>query len=179
MKRCTLCWETRQDEFHTYQKTRCKQCIRNKQLAFNRANPEYLKAKNQRRRARKLALQNDLTPQQWKAILDRFDGKCALTDSSDVVLEHIIPLENMCGGTTIGNVTPMDATLNLSKRDRNFVDWVFEPEIEAKVDPDKLDNLLDYLAEVNGLTIEKYLDFVYWCERNERSKKPKRIPAQA
>ncbi|KXH87368.1 hypothetical protein [Sporosarcina sp. HYO08] len=156
-------------EFYPYWKTRCKECQRAKQRAFNRANPDYLKAKNQRRRARLLALPNDLPPQVWTDIQERFGGRCALTDSTDISLEHVIPLENMHLGTTIENVIPLDRTLNMRKSSKNFIDWVFEPEIEALIDEDKLNDLLCYLAEVNGLSVDDYLDFIYWCERNKRT----------
>ncbi|MBY0098679.1 hypothetical protein [Mesobacillus maritimus] len=168
MKKCNLCGESRIEMFYTYQKTRCKACQRAKQYEFNRNNPEYLKAKNQRRRARLKALPHDFPPNVWKAVLDRFDGRCCLTNSKDVSLEHVVPLCVGHMGTEIGNVIPLDRTLNLSKGSKNFLDWF--NEIEASLEMhDRFDEVISYLAELNGLTFDQYLEFLYWCEDNKRT----------
>ncbi|MCM2535172.1 hypothetical protein NDK43_26025 [Neobacillus pocheonensis] len=169
MKKCNICGEDRIEEFYKHQRTRCKACQKAKQYEFNRKNPDYLKAKNQRRRAKKLALPNDLTTDQWKAILDRFENNCAISDSTDIVLEHVIPLNFLHMGTSVNNVIPMDKTLNLSKRDKNILEWVLEPEVAEVIYWGKFEATMKYLAEVNGMTVEEYYEFIYFCEYNKRT----------
>jgi len=169
MKKCNTCGEERQEEFYACYRTICKKCRKEKQYAFNRENPEYLKAKNQRRRARKLALPNDLKKDEWKAIVERFGGECCLTNSTNIVLEHVVPLENMHLGTSVNNVVPMDATLNQSKREKNLIEWVFEPDVKPLINWEKFDKLIYYLAELNGMTDGQYIDFLYFCSENKRT----------
>lgn len=169
MKKCNLCGEVDQAEFYTNQKTRCKSCVRSRQLAFNRANPDYLKAKNQRRRARLLSLEDSLSTKQWSSIIETFGDECCLTDSKDIVLEHVVPIGWGHGGTMVGNVVPMDATWNLAKRDKNLIDFIFAEVHAGMFDDSKINFLLDYLAKANGLSVDNYLDFIYWCEDNKRT----------
>lgn len=171
MRKCKLCGEDRQNQFYGKNKTRCKECVKAKQYEFNAENPEYLKAKNHRRRARQLALPNTLNGHDWKAVLEGFGGACAISEieSKDIVLEHVIPLAWGHMGTEKGNVIPMDKTLNLSKRDKNFFTWVLEDNIVDAVDFDKIDRMIEYLAEANGMSVEEYIEYVIWCEYNKRT----------
>ncbi|MDE4086200.1 hypothetical protein PO902_14225 [Planococcus maritimus] len=169
MKVCKLCGNVDQLEFYLYQKTRCKSCVRKRQLEFNRANPEYLKAKNQRRRARKMSLENSLSTSEWRNVIETFGGSCCLSDSKNVVLEHVVPIGWGHGGTMVGNVVPMDATLNLAKRDKNLIEFIFDEVNAGLFSEAKIDFLIEYLAEANGLTVTDYIDFVYWCDDNKRT----------
>lgn len=122
-----------------------------------------------RRRARKRILPDTLTPEQVEATEQYFDG-CALTQSTESnQLEHFIPLSIGHGGTTAGNCYPMTSTLNYSKNARNPFEWFEECKDIYELDRNRFDNLVEYLAIQNGMTVEEYRDFVYWCFDNPRT----------
>ncbi|MGG3556260.1 hypothetical protein ABES23_06100 [Peribacillus frigoritolerans] len=168
-KKCNGCGEIDQSKFYDCYRTLCMECKKRKQYAYNDENPDYLKAKNQRRAARLKYLPNTLSSKQWTNAQKRFGGKCAISDSTDTVLEHVIPSAWYMGGTTVENCIPMDAKLNLSKRDKNIIEWVQQPEIEPLINWKKFYAAMRYLAELNGLTLQEYYAFINWCERNKRT----------
>lgn len=52
----------------------------------------------------------------WRRYLDvQFDGKCPLTGSDKIHIDHFIPLSWGHGGTYIGNIIPLSDRFNLSK----------------------------------------------------------------
>ena len=123
----------------------------------------------QKRRAIKKALPSDLTAEQWEQILNDFENKCALTENiENVSLEHFLPLSIGHGGTTIGNVYPMNLNLNTSKNNKNPLKWI-------KTQDEKLQQifynvLIPYLAKQNGMDISTFKEFVNWCFKNPRTK---------
>jgi hypothetical protein len=85
---------------------------------YQRNNRKYIqadRAKCQRRRARKAALPNTLTADQWISCIDYFGGCCAVCgrnpeDYKDITLalDHWIPLASPhCLGTVVNNVLPL------------------------------------------------------------------------
>jgi hypothetical protein len=126
-------------------------------------------ANRNKRRAIEKSLPSDFNGKQWLEILQRFDGKCAISDSKDIVVEHVIPLAWGHMGTHINNCVPMDASLNSSKMTKNIFAWVKEPEVQERVDMNKFEELIEYLAVMNDLTTQEYREFVYWCEANKRT----------
>ena len=169
MKKCNICGEDRFEEFYESRRTRCKECTKKAQYKFNDENPDYLKNKNHRRRAMKLALPFVKGANLWSSVKKRFDGRCAISNSTDIVLEHVIPMSWGHLGTTVHNVVPMDATLNLEKGAKNFLDWVLSDEMASRIDEDKINDMIYYLAEKNGLSDDEYMNFIYWCEDNKRT----------
>lgn len=199
-KKCTKCGEVKPlDEFYRDKKgiggrlPRCKVCMREnieKQREayrkwYRRNKEKHAKAmrgwveKNrarkyeteQRRRARKRGLPDNMTERRWEEILDDvFGGACALTGKTDDVhMEHFIPISTGHGGTYEGNVYPLDGSLNSSKRNKNPFEWIERPDIAALVPADRWNALIDYLAEKHGLTVDEYREFVYWCFDNPRT----------
>lgn len=119
-----------------------------------------------RRRTLDMGLCSTLTPVEWRYILDQFDGTCALGISNSTCLEHFIPTGIGHGGTYVGNVYPLDILANSYKRDLNPFEWI---KTRPDVDPDRWNRLVEILAAQNGLTVDEFRAFVYWCFDNPRT----------
>lgn len=120
-------------------------------------NPEKEKVYQNNRKARRKALRDDLTTEQWELILTEFGNQCALTGTKeDVSMDHFIPLSIGKGGTYVGNVYPLASSINNSKHNRNPFEW-FEKYAEYHgVKKHAWDNLLLYLADENGMSTEDF-----------------------
>jgi hypothetical protein len=112
-------------------------------------------------------LPSNLTENDWLNICSLFDGKCALTESTDITLDHFIPIYTGHGGTIIGNCYPLDGVTNFSKNKQNPFEWIKKPDVN--IDKDKWDLLINMLASQNNLTVQEFTQYVYWCFDNKRS----------
>lgn len=120
-----------------------------------------------RRRAAKMRLlPNILSKREEFEIYNLFDFKCALTGVDDFGLDHFIPYSWGHGGNYYGNVYPLSRSVNASMKDKNPFKW-YEEEA-THIDPQKWIFLVSILAEQNNLSVEKFKQFVYWCEDNKR-----------
>lgn len=120
------------------------------------------------RRARIRTLPNDLTAEQQNDLIRKFNG-CALTDSIEFDIDHVIPLSIGHGGTTYGNVLPLRHDLNQSKGTRNIFEWFEANRQRFDISQSKFDEAIMWLANINGLSVEDYRDHVYWCHENPHS----------
>ena len=84
-----------------------------------RRDPDFRKRKNDQkamvnhsRRTRKK--QGDLTPEQWKAICDRYGNRCLRCGKEEVTIDHIKPISKG-GEHTASNVQPLCKPCNSSK----------------------------------------------------------------
>jgi len=110
-----------------------------------------------------------LTAEKRDLIIEQFDGGCALTgDKADVHLDHVIPISVGHGGTTYENIIPLRADLNLSKGTGNIFEW-FEANMQRlKLKRTKFNTLIEYLADINGMTTKEYEAYVRKCHDNPR-----------
>lgn len=133
--------------------------------------PEYAKeyrAKNKdlikfHRKKRKALIRGSIvnfSKVDYDSVLERFDHKCAISGSSDIHMDHFIPISTGYGDTTIGNMIPLDATLNLSKSASNPFEWI---KTRNDIDPKRFEDVVFYLAEINGFTPEEFEAHVYNC----------------
>jgi len=123
-----------------------------------------------RRRARKRQLPDDLTLEQRNAVLGHFNSSCALTGCTDGIhLDHVIPVSVGHGGTTMQNMIPLRAELNHSKSTRCIFDWFYDVKDHFNLPQTKFDELIGYLADINGMTADEYEGYVRWCHDNSRS----------
>jgi hypothetical protein len=114
-----------------------------------------------KRKAKQLQLRNDLTNEQWQDILSHFNHACALTgDETDVTMDHFIPISTGRGGTYVGNIYPLSATLNNSKHNRNPFLWFERYGVQHGVRDSAWDNLIKYLAEANEMTEDSFIEYV-------------------
>jgi len=122
-----------------------------------------------RRRARKRQLPDDLTLEQRNATLEHFGNSCALTGYTEGIhLDHVIPVSVGHGGTIEQNMIPLRADLNISKSARCIFDWFYDVKDHFKLPQTKFDELIKYLADINGMTADEYEDYVRWCHDNPR-----------
>jgi hypothetical protein len=131
---------------------------------WQKENPDKVSLRNQRRRARKQMLQDNLTNEQQNAILAHFNNACALTgESTDLHLDHVIPLATGHGGTIYGNMIPLRGDLNCSKNDSNLFEWFESNRQRFNLSQAKFDALVKYLADVNEMTVDEYKAYYNGC----------------
>jgi len=146
-----------------------KERIREYQRKHSQENPHVEVIIRQRRRARKNLLPDTLTKDQLEEITDRFHGGCALTGCTDGThLDHVIPIAIGHGGTTRQNMIPLRADLNNSKYARCIFDWFYDVKDHFNLPQTKFDELIEYLADINGMTADEYEDYVRGCHDNQR-----------
>jgi hypothetical protein len=136
---------------------------------FLENNPEYNRLKSSKRRAKERLLPADLTIKQANKIREHFGNTCALTGEKDGLhLDHFIALATGHGGTTLANMIPLSSFMNTSKRADNPFEWIKREDIAAQIDPNKWTQLVEYLADLNGMTTQEYEDYVYYCYENKK-----------
>lgn len=117
----------------------------------------------------RMNLPTPMTEKQLENMFDRFDNRCSLTKSMDVVCEHFIPVSWGHGGTYEGNIYLLNFSLNLSKGNNNPFEWIKRKDVKSKISMSRWDKLIKYLAAKNKLTVPEFKEFVYWCENNKRT----------
>jgi len=111
------------------------------------------------RKARVRNLPNDFKVRDQRRVLQHFEGACCLTGIvGDIHMDHVLPL-NRGGGTVVGNMVPLNNKLNRSKSDSNLFEWFDRYEKELGLSRTKLNELVSYLAEENGITEKEYEAF--------------------
>jgi hypothetical protein len=121
-----------------------------------------------KRRTNLSGLEDNLTSEQRKEILDFFKG-CALTESSEFHWDHVVPISTGHGGTTYGNMIPLKEFFNISKKDRNIFEWFETNRQRFNLSQEKFDTLISWLADANEVSVDDYRDYVYWCHANPHS----------
>jgi hypothetical protein len=105
-----------------------------------------------------------------KLLHSYFKEECSLTgDIEEITIDHFIPISWGHGGTYIGNVYPLNITINRSKKDLNPFKWFEWAKDKYEINIHKWNNLIEKLAIMNGLSVMEFKDFIYWCERNKRT----------
>lgn len=138
---------------------------------FNNQTPDITTARRSAGGKRKKI--NDYLPFDWsnkiaQDVYKSFNG-CALTgDIDNIELDHFIPISWGHGGTYKGNMIPLRKDLNCSKDNQNPFEWVKNPSIRKKININKWNSTIQYLANLHGLSIEEYERYVYWCSDNRR-----------
>jgi hypothetical protein len=153
-----------------------KRRIKNEEL---RKNGNYLKWQQENkdrsriyqhnRRCMINGLRNDLTKDGIDSLISIFGNDCPLTKSKNTELDHFIPVIWGHGGNYIGNVYFLSNNLNKSKHAMNPFEWIKQERINGKVDMNAWNNLVNYLAEHNNMSVYEFKSFVYWCEGNKRT----------
>jgi hypothetical protein len=134
------------------------------------SNPDKMSINSHKRRARKRALPANLTLDDQVTIIAYFNEGCALTGIQESIhWDHVIPLSTGYGGTTHKNMIPLRDELNYSKNDANIFEWFATNRDRFGLEQTKFDALIEYLANINEMTIEEYRDYVYYCHDNPRT----------
>ncbi len=148
-------------EYRKLNRVKIQEVIRN----YRARNPEKIREIRLRRKARLAGLPDDWTAEEQLEAHNHFGG-CALTGSPDIQWDHVIPISWGHGGTTAGNMIPLRSDLNNSKHDRNIFEWFSDNKERFNLSQTKFDELIEYLAKVNDMTVEEYRDYVYRCHDN-------------
>lgn len=150
--------------------TACNSCQAKKLNEYLKKHPDYTKVQLNKRRARKANLPDTLTVEEYEITLEYFGRSCALTGQSvELEQEHAIPISIGHGGTTLENCYPMANGLNQSKGNKNIFEWFDANRQRFELSQERFDNLINYLASANAMTVEEYRNYVYWCHANPRS----------
>lgn len=144
-----------------------KDHVKELRKAWVKQNKEKLVLSRNNRKAYVKMLPNTLTKQEWDSILSDFNKACALTGTTEkVTLEHFIPLSCGHGGTCLGNVYPLNASLNFSKQDKNPFEWFEANKDHFKLNKEAWDSLVTYLATQNNMSVDEFRTYVCWCFEN-------------
>lgn len=106
---------------------RCRQT----QREWHKNNPEKVRAKVQRRDAKRRNLPATFTPEDWRIALEYFNGCCAYCNNPPSFFDrhlllhqdHYTPL-NKGGAYTANNIVPACQSCNLSKNDKSPQEWL-------------------------------------------------------
>lgn len=161
-------YESRKEERLTYYKEYAKN---NEARIKEIKRRYYLRNKDKcifRAYRRKMAVKKSsfrLTKSCIPSIIQEFKGVCALSGDADTHLDHFIPISTGHGETSRYNLILLSAHLNLSKSDRNPFEWAESLTDDQRI---RFDKVVEYLADLNGLTVSDYREFVFWCFENKR-----------
>lgn len=85
----------------------------------NANNPAKALAKKARRKAYKLKLQGNFTPDEWIALCSKYGNRCLKCQSSALLtVDHIIPISKVGSTNLISNIQPLCHSCNSGKCDR-------------------------------------------------------------
>ena|SRR5690554_1947506 len=161
-------------------KSVCKNCSNSYTRKYRKENPDVVRridakkkkkyreryAMNEaKRKARKNKLLDTFTENDRVKLLKRFENECGICGNSYEHLDHFIPIIAGHGGTTVGNMVPMCSRCNLTKQAKNPFEWAETLDYGQK---ENFDKVVEYLAELNGLMVDEYREFVFWCFENPR-----------
>jgi hypothetical protein len=71
----------------------------------------------------------------------------------------------------IGNIYFLDDTLNFSKGNRNPFEWAEDEIARGNIKSERWNMVIEKFALVNGMKVDEFKEFVYWCEANKRTAK--------
>jgi hypothetical protein len=133
-------------------------------------NPEKARTIYHNRKALEKNLPATMTAELDELLLKEQGYKClsgATITPNTATLDHVIPITWGQGGTTPENSLYLTFSVNSSKQDRNVFNWL---ELQPQTTQERFYTIfLPMIAERNGLTVDEYRDFVYWCEANKRT----------
>lgn len=93
-----------------------RDALTKKQREYRKKKPEIHQISAQKRRAKKKNVRNDLTKQQWQAILKAYQYRCAYCGKKkkNLTMDHITPIA-LNGEHTISNIVPACRSCNSRK----------------------------------------------------------------
>jgi len=163
-----------------FEKTCCPVC-KNEALIIPRSNRKKCsqcwayfgdfvsKSYQHNKRANLLGLPGTLKAEELELQFHKYEKSCALTGSTNLVIDHFICLDTGHGGTYFGNIVFLDRSLHERKGNKNPFDWLRDNTERYSLD--KVFRLINDLATQNGLSISEYEQFVRWCYENPQRKK--------
>lgn len=108
-----------------------------------------------------------MKPLEMIAVLERFNFRCALTDTKNYHIEHWIA-QSIGGKTDVRNCYPLNAELNLKKGKQNPFVYFEREEIRSRFEKERFDELVFWLAINNDMTVQEFR--VYTFKMYEKGK---------
>lgn len=137
---------------------------------YRENNKELFNEHQKKRKQMELILDNLHSDFNIDEVYDYFAEECCLTGTTEnVTLDHFIPVSWGHGGTHLGNMYPLEMVINQTKNRFNPFTWFDWAKDKYNIDIHKWNKLIEALASINGLTVDEFKDFVYWCEDNKRT----------
>src|SRR5690606_33063900 len=144
-----LCFKENKASLNIEYSNQCMECDKD----FKELNTFAYKLRHYKESSVKMNLPIPMTEKQLEKVYDRFDSRCALTDSINTSCEHFIPVSWGHGGTYSGNIYLIKYNLNMSKGNINPFVWIRTPKVKKNVDIKKWNKLIKYLAAQNKMTV--------------------------
>lgn len=143
-------------EYHQVYRSENAEKISNYKSIWRRVNSDKVNISRQRRRARLKHLPNDFTASDNELMMKYFQQKCCLSSSDlDIQLDHAMPISKG-GGTTKGNMIPLNSSLNSSKGNQNIFEWFEKNKEKLNVEKEMFDKTIEYLARMNNESVAEY-----------------------
>jgi 5-methylcytosine-specific restriction endonuclease McrA len=152
--------------------TRCKECMKKykrkwkseNKIKYQIKNRDYI---NKRQKMIKLA-SNGITIRDKNKVLMLYDYSCALTGAkTKIQIDHIIPLVTGQSSNSFENILPLQSKLNESKHNRNVFEWAKEKHEYFGFTLSQFNKVMTEVALRNGMSLEEYRNYVYWCFENK------------
>jgi len=159
--------ENERETNRKYRKSKVEE-YREYRKRWSTKNPDRVLIMTHNKRARDLGLVADFTYDNFLSLESKF-GECMLTGSKDYQIDHFIPINTNSAGTTLGNIILLDSKLNYSKGHKNPFEWFEDNKERLNLDPNKFTEIVSYLADLNGMTCDEYVAYVYKCFDEEVS----------
>jgi 5-methylcytosine-specific restriction endonuclease McrA len=144
-------------KYNEFYRTANKDRILQKDKEYRENNREKILAKFHVARAKELGVDYEIDWSIVSDILAEFKGECPLTGSTEIHLDHFIPISK--GGTTTRrNLIPLKGSLNRSKRNSNPFSWA-EKTLKG-IELVAFNDVVEYLAELNDMSLIEYKAYV-------------------
>jgi 5-methylcytosine-specific restriction endonuclease McrA len=167
LKRKAICKECNKKEFGAADRERANKWRKDnlsrsseRTRRWKAENPDKVSVINRRRDARQSLLPDTLTQAEWEDTLRYFNWSCAIcANPNGVQMDHWIPISSGVGGTYKENLIPLCANHNVTKNAKNPNVWC----VSLYGYKHRVNQIYDYLAELNGLSVEDYRDYIDVC----------------
>ncbi|PGT81579.1 hypothetical protein [Bacillus sp. AFS040349] len=143
----------------------CKPCYKKIQDEYNKSIKDKRRAYKQVQRARAVGAPDAYSEEDWKALKKHAQGKCMISGKeAELQAEHVQALSKKWLGSSKGNIILVSEEVNQAKRDMSLFEFLQSPRSNGLVDFDRLKDTLEYLAEANGMSLSRYLQFLQDAE---------------
>ncbi len=142
----------------------CKDCWRERQRAYYEGIKLKRTVYRHRARAREEGLADTLSEEQLKELFEHASGRCMLsnepaTEADPLTIDHVTAIGNSFSlGNAPCNIILVKRSLNLSRKSKCLLKYV--DENQDKVDANKVEETLEYLAQKAGVSKAEFERFL-------------------
>jgi hypothetical protein len=143
----------------------CKECFKKDRARYTQSIPNKRKAYKQVQRARVVGAPDAYSEEDWRALKEHAQGKCMISGKKvKLQAEHVQALSKKWLGSTKGNIILVSEEVNQAKRDMSLFEFLQSDKSKGLINFDRLKETLEYLAEQNGMSLLRYLQFLQDAE---------------